>query len=669
MAEDDESPPPSPRLQFDGIDTHVYGHLPSLVDASDRKEITRKTKLIALHQEKSILLKNLTEVASPSIACHLEDADGTFYGLPCTRSTDKYLVKVTYNKLGLAPALRVGCYLLKSPTVYYHRFGVEFHFNAFSGPDTELQDYEHSPNDIISFSANGASCFGFGVAKQHLAGFGQPERDILSYMESLATPEERRPIKIHLRGSAMQMAGLANIRARLPGGSGALLTSIGSVEYSCFGDDPYQLNTSGGKIRGPKDLMRNSPYHLFTPCQSADTFRSMKEAAVELASSADALHKEEKEALRLWSNVQHIGKLLPHGNFVVLPLKFRPFRKLGSKEHDVQYRLPNNLFSTFTFKIPGKTNAVPEKFSGFLLSNTAGLPSGYDAYFLIVSKPPQYFQPGRAPRPNAARIPPELIKPPREDDFYVFASPHSPNFTFKSQLTTVSELQKKRNKRWLGVLLNQTHDIFKSCDLTEDHNVSEEAKAAADRWLETWMSWNAEQLSAIRGIRRAKNGLVVIMGPAGTGKTLLQQALAIYFYKLGFHILALSPANSNADALASAMWNLIADYPDLAGVAFLRLYPGSRDHAVEAMTGMQASNRQVGHESGNALPLSELKVAIDELAREQSLARPYGVVDIIREFIEKYKNGTLDDGLGNYTADQYRMAYIQTKGMYPCMSL
>ena len=71
---------------------------------------------------------------------------------------------------------------------------------------------------------------------------------------------------------------------------------------------------------------------------------------------------------------------------------------------------------------------------------------------------------------------------------------------------------------------------------------------------------------------------MLVHGPAGTGKTLLQQALSIYFWKLGFHVLALAPANSNADQLTRAMARL-----DVPGLRFNRVYPASRDRGVDKL--------------------------------------------------------------------------------------
>lgn len=151
--------------------------------------------------------------------------------------------------------------------------------------------------------------------------------------------------------------------------------------------------------------------------------------------------------------------------------------------------------------------------------------------------------------------------------------------------------------------------------------------------------------------------------------------------RLGFHILALSPANSNCNQLASTLDSM---------VPFHRLYPSSRDHDLEKMT------PEAFHED-KALPQSELLFALDELERGRGLFQKYGVVeavisaaaegclsldkslrhngaawgdkvnawDILREFIRKYKDGTLQDGSkGKYNRTQWKLAYLACKGMH-----
>lgn len=102
------------------------------------------------------------------------------------------------------------------------------------------------------------------------------------------------------------------------------------------------------------------------------------------------------------------------------------------------------------------------------------------------------------------------------------------------------------------------------------------------------------------------------------------------------------------------------------------------------------------HEQRKARPLPELMFTIDELERGQGMSRRCGVVEavitaasdghlaldrclrndgvavgepvnaweLLRDFIEKYKSGTLedDDDPRKWTPEQHRLAYLACKG-------
>ena len=240
--------------------------------------------------------------------------------------------------------------------------------------------------------------------------------------------------------------------------------------------------------------------------------------------------------------------------------------------------------------------------------------------------------------------------------------------------------------------MNQAYDTVREVDLTA--GIDEALKAEADEWLANWVHWHAEQLQVIQGIKAATGGTIIVMGPAGTGKTMLQQALSIYFYKLGFHVLALSPANSNCDHLASEMVK-----HSIPGLSFLRLYPCSRDLALADMNEIQCQTRRPGHLLRHVLPFPEFIMALEEYDKGKGFARQYGLVesvvsaaeqrrlklqrrlrdaraipygqyvniwDVLREFMDKYRAGDIDvdvsDDFGRYK-DAYRACKEQLIGL------
>lgn len=115
----------------------------------------------------------------------------------------------------------------------------------------------------------------------------------------------------------------------------------------------------------------------------------------------------------------------------------------------------------------------------------------------------------------------------------------------------------------------------------------------------------------------------MVLGPAGTGKTLLQQALSVFFWKLGYHILAFAPANANCDHFTKAIAKI-----DLPGFRFYRNYPSSRDLGPDKMTAEQGRHRRVGHVDGQATGIHKLQFMLHRVHNrdnEKAEARDHGL--------------------------------------------
>lgn len=394
--------------------------------------------------------------------------------------------------------------------------------------------------------------------------------------------------------------------------------------------------------------------------------------------------------MKLWSEVYHRARLFAVGNFAVLGVKFRDFQKLGSVNDDLHYRLPRELNAWISFKVPGSSKMM--RFKAQLMGNFAGLPS-HDAFFRLTSAPLEYFGVGeQAQIQRTANYFDVKIKP-----VYVSA-------THAAQLATIFDLQLSRNERWREILLNQAHDAIAEIDITQPKEpgavIPANVKQRADDWLLRWMSWNAEQLQVVRGIKAAKGGVIIVMGPAGTGKTLLQQALGVYFYFLGFHVLALAPANSNVDHLAVQLAKLKGKEALQPGLKYNRLYPSLRDYAPSDDTDEQLTTGNSSRSrSKNIVHFYELLSALDERESDEGTAREHGVVqavlraaeqgdhkltrrlrtdkgtpmgnvvnawDLLREFLARYREGGMErEELLSHNNDvaleRYRLAYKQCR--------
>ncbi|KAK4548272.1 hypothetical protein LTR36_010142 [Oleoguttula mirabilis] len=692
-SDDEPSPPPSPTLDLRYQDPRLYEHLPALVDGVTKGSVTSRTTLVALYDYTdgsidNVLLRNLTGVAAPAVPCQLKVPNGF---LPPTLAPQEYgyELKLTYNKLLLAPAVRLQCEFAAKElpgSAPYLTLVLEWHFNDYDGSASGIEGYTHDNDGVVRFSAGPATCSGFNKIGQHREKFNDLEWQVVYHLKTYLKCNNRRNIEFRLHDNAlpslMGRAELLEIRARLPGGTGLLLPTIGSVEYAAFGHEELVVHSKRDGMRRAKQLMSSSIKHAMVPLDCADTFSTIKEAGVQLAYSATIADAESREALKLWAapHTPHKGRLFAHGNFAALGVRFGRFGKLGSIRDEVHYRLPRELQSKMLFQLPGSVKDV--RVDGFLMSDTSGLPS-HDAIFLLTSKSMEVLS-RHAADPTSVGT----------QYFDVQFTPAYNSFTYASQLDTVARLQREDSKKWHGGLLNQAHDLIPDVDLTSDARISAEIKANADAWLHRWMDWNAEQLRVIDGIKKAKGGAVIVMGPAGTGKTLLQQALAIYFWKLGYHVLALAPANSNADHLAKELDIVRARDQELQDLKFCRLYPGSRDFGLQLLEERQAVKERVGGEGMSGLSFHEFLVALEELKNTGWFNRPYGVVEIVvrmallrklklkkrlrddrdkecgaavdsweilREFIQAYQTKTFDPRKKDVVLN-YRRAYQACKG-------
>ncbi|KAK4888950.1 hypothetical protein LTR27_012230 [Elasticomyces elasticus] len=673
-------------IDFTGTDAELWKHLTTLVDGATKRAITEATQLVALYQFQNPkaevdnqLLKNFTGVSRPQVPCQLVLADDK--RLPPKMGTDEhpYEMHLGFNKL---------ISMADTPNIP-HDVVIEWHFNDYDGPGTGITDYVHDMStSFISFTAGRATSTGVSKLECDAHRLRDEEKAVFTVLKSFLEPG-RNSRTLRLKGFELTTEAkdeLAKISSRLPSGSGTLLPSIGPkvVEYAAFGEHPQSIHCSKQGMRKVAQMLRGDNKNPMVPFECSNTFSTVKEAAVQLAYSAVAAEAEAHESMKLWAKVLHQAKIFTVESFAVLGVRFRHFQKLGSISDDLIYRLPKELSVKIHFRDPRSGKQVEVK--AMLMETVAELPA-HDAFFRIISVSSRYF--GDGERPHGGR----------QDYFDVKFEPTYISATYSAQLSTISQLQLSRSQRWHKILLNQVHDALDTVDMTKPKqagaSISPHVRRVAEEWLANWMQWNQEQLAVIRGIRAAKGGCIVVMGPAGTGKTLLQQALSIYFYLLGFHVLALAPANSNVDHLAVQLGKIKEKGGLAIPLKFMRLFPSVRDFMAEA----PAEDDQSAYVKHNLEHFYDLLSALDERENDKTGARQYGLVqavlhaaehsthklsrrlrtdtgkivgemvnawDILREFITKWRSGgmsreDLRAGCDPEVMAKYRMAYSQCR--------
>jgi senataxin len=323
--------------------------------------------------------------------------------------------------------------------------------------------------------------------------------------------------------------------------------------------------------RTPLQLVTCSTPHPMVPFDCTDTFTSLGHAQVELFESARISFVEQELGLELWASVRHEGTLYKIGGAVVLAVRFRVHPLLSSATHNVRFRLPERVRAEMQWvdartgletQVKGERCSVPIK----LLR--------CDALFVITSNITTLLE-------EACNDPEDLTP---SNNIMVQFSVKMPPFTLMSQLHTSIALTQPATKRWRQILLNQNHDL-EVIDLAKARapgpQRTEAPHSVSGRWdgyvdgqpgVLLWRKWNTEQRKAIESIRKARGGFTLVTGPAGTGKTLVEQAMCRFFWQVGLHVIVLAPANSN---VADFMQKLKKESRDINDG--LRVFPSSAE--------------------------------------------------------------------------------------------
>jgi len=133
------------------------------------------------------------------------------------------------------------------------------------------------------------------------------------------------------------------------------------------------------------------------------------------------------------------------------------------------------------------------------------------------------------------------------------------------------------------------------------------------------------------------------MGIAGTGKTLIQQGLAMYFCRLGFRVAVFAPANSNCDHSNKEMDQQLAqssalqtgDSAWMKQIRAHRLFSSSRNIGFRQMSVDQARHRRVGHTGGNVSDVQGLEFRIRSVKDQKTGSHDFGLEQAVIDEADK----------------------------------
>ncbi|KAK3678273.1 hypothetical protein LTR78_001568 [Recurvomyces mirabilis] len=574
-----------------------FAHYRLLRDA-DRGAVNRKTRLVTLHtggtDAEKASIRNLTDVAESWCKCTI------LAGNDWSIASGEWKFRVTFDRLLMIPTLRLECAFDEIPRFYIHtssysttgvhgrtpgrpavtdpKLILEFHFFPTGDGLEGLQAFQVLGDDV-KFVAHGATSEGFNKIPLHMR-----DNPTVCKLKAMLSPPASHDVTLRLLDLPDSIARrLFSMRAsHLPGGSAQLLdifkgTNSGHrhTEWGAFG-------TSPGSIRPPLAMMQMNPPLPMTPLSSGDTFSTTTQARIELLYSIHSLHQEEVDGLKLWARGTHTGQLCAFEDVAYMVVKFGPFNKLGSATDHRKFRLNDRIHVKLSWRSPhGKRN--DHKLGGIHCTAAVQL-RPHDAVFMIPGIDVKKF-PGICQNRDDWHA----------DKFDVRCDPHISSFAVSNQLKTADALSNPRNAFWRKIVLNQLHDDIETVEIatkrkfdpqSKPREVSDEAvrqameadgpkfrKQIQDAYQEMLNSrkWNPEQLEALKTVRSVVGSIVLITGPAGTGKTLVQQAICSFAYLLGLHVLAVSPANSTC---ADFMRKLNKLFPHIKAT---RVFPASAE--------------------------------------------------------------------------------------------
>lgn len=604
--------PPKPPT----ADEALYVHYPHVKDAllKGDEAVTNETVLATLYlcDNDSVdnrLIKNITGVCGIRPPCQISSDFKVGPGfLPRTleKGSHGFEMFLTFNLLvsethiagqkrhctdssqAIAPSVRLEVHFFKLNEVFpYLQLALEFPFNDRGGK--QLHDFEYVTDDThdcatIRFSFTGATSEGFTLLPIVQHNFGDDEKEAVEILQSMATETtiESKHLAIFLQFQELPPADRVDFQKlidRLPGGQGLLLPSINKAEWSNYPlhipDEEYDT------VCTPGELMSMDPPNLMVPLACPLTFGSIKHFQADHLNCAIMSHWETEKLLLLFAMGDHKVALYRLNEKPVIAMNFGPYPRNAIVDMK-GFRIPNEFQMQITFSIPG----VKETFyTAGRDPYLQGLPD-HDAYFVINSHSLDYFK-GQysAPEDNPVyRSVQKLV-------------PHPNTFFLTSVASAMISLEKPQNHKFHPIALGNSFDSLSPIDITSGSDISDATKDGAWKWLTTYHDWNEEQRKLIDQLKCAKGGIALATGTAGTGKTTVQMAMAVYFVKMGGRAACFAASNSNVVTQLDALRELTQATLG-SKIRIIRIVSASRGIGFKHMTATQALAKRVGHKRG-----------------------------------------------------------------------
>lgn len=355
----------------------------------------------------------------------------------------------------------------------------------------------------------------------------------------------------------------------MPGGTGYLLPSLFESDYSFERQGQGEPQIGANSMKNRMGQVTNVPPHPPKPITADKSLSNLEETAIQFARHAHVVDLEKREQLLKFCEEYHRLFVYRVEEVVVVALRFSDFRKLMDFSEESNCRLPAYTKFKITYNrdyIKRQTNEkVTRKLEGFIPGIPMGDFKAAAACIIITNK-------------SATDLGDDCISlvkfaddPTLHDraSFKCEVEIQLPETTMKAQILAASQLLAPANQRWWSLIKTKVHNPKGNVDIfteyikrisDDDANAAELEKAnkAFHSMLER-VYLTDEQYNAAYLPKFSIDGVCVIFGPAGTGKSMLADSFAQFSHETGQHGPYLAQANSNVDTMVKSLQSKIPE--------------------------------------------------------------------------------------------------------------
>ncbi|KAJ9246999.1 hypothetical protein DTO207G8_8459 [Paecilomyces variotii] len=275
------------------------------------------------------------------------------------------------------------------------------------------------------------------------------------------------------------------------------------------------------------------------------SFPDLSTAAIALCYGSFVEWRREKEVYSELSRSQHqVAFVNVADKGILAVIKFAE-PKLKQQE---AFRLKDGDLLRMSFRAPGNATAKHSRCAAMAIPDLFNLPYGQDSLLLVLGKRLEFF------KSFAVEVGQQLQYLPTTVVVNI------PERGAQRQVDAINRLCGMTNtadhlQRWRKLFLNQHSGERPRIDPTKCLEKSDEE---IDNVIQSMidlpkMSWSEEQVQCLKSCRSFPEGMLLMQGFPGAGKTYTLVAMAKIFLDLGMHVIFSTPTHYAADAICQTM--------------------------------------------------------------------------------------------------------------------